>query len=303
MLAARRRRLRPAARLRRRPRAGVDGARRACRASTRSRIDPMVLLFTLGVSVVAGLLFGIIPVVEVRDAAARRRAEGRRAAVERGARASPRAQHAGRRGDRAGGRPAGRLRPDDPHVPGHAPGRSRVHEPRRGPDAARLDPRIAGRRPRADRAHAPADRRPHRAAARRHLGRHVVVDHDGRLRQQRSDLRRRLPGPGGRIPPLRRFKWVGGLLRDDGQSRRRGPGAAVVRQHTTRSASSWSARTSRASSGRSRPRRSAGASARGDSPWRTIVGVVGDERDDGVARPAPAIVYWPVAAWRSSGTS
>jgi putative ABC transport system permease protein len=31
-----------------------------------------------------------------------------------------------------------------------------------------------------------------------------------------------------------------------------------------------------------------------DNPWRTIVGVVGDERDDGVARPAPTTVYWPM---------
>jgi putative ABC transport system permease protein len=30
------------------------------------------------------------------------------------------------------------------------------------------------------------------------------------------------------------------------------------------------------------------------SPWRTIVGVVGDERDDGVTRPAPAVVHWPM---------
>jgi hypothetical protein len=29
-------------------------------------------------------------------------------------------------------------------------------------------------------------------------------------------------------------------------------------------------------------------------PWRTIVGVAGDERDNGVAKPAPAIVYWPL---------
>jgi ABC-type antimicrobial peptide transport system permease subunit len=28
--------------------------------------------------------------------------------------------------------------------------------------------------------------------------------------------------------------------------------------------------------------------------WRTIVGVVADARDDGVVRPAPAIVYWPL---------
>jgi predicted permease len=30
------------------------------------------------------------------------------------------------------------------------------------------------------------------------------------------------------------------------------------------------------------------------NPWRTIVGVVADTRDNGVARPAPAIIYWPM---------
>jgi putative ABC transport system permease protein len=29
-------------------------------------------------------------------------------------------------------------------------------------------------------------------------------------------------------------------------------------------------------------------------PWREIIGVVGNERDNGVHRPAPTIVYWPV---------
>jgi predicted permease len=29
------------------------------------------------------------------------------------------------------------------------------------------------------------------------------------------------------------------------------------------------------------------------APWREIIGVVGDERDDGVNQKAPAIVYWP----------
>jgi predicted permease len=29
-------------------------------------------------------------------------------------------------------------------------------------------------------------------------------------------------------------------------------------------------------------------------PWREIVGVVGDERDDGLSRPPTAIVYWPM---------
>jgi ABC-type antimicrobial peptide transport system permease subunit len=30
------------------------------------------------------------------------------------------------------------------------------------------------------------------------------------------------------------------------------------------------------------------------NPWREIVGVVGDERQEGVTRSAPAIVYWPM---------
>ena len=29
-------------------------------------------------------------------------------------------------------------------------------------------------------------------------------------------------------------------------------------------------------------------------PWREIVGVVGDERDDGLNQPPTAIVYWPM---------
>jgi putative ABC transport system permease protein len=30
------------------------------------------------------------------------------------------------------------------------------------------------------------------------------------------------------------------------------------------------------------------------APWRTIIGVAGDERDDGAHRPAPEIAYWPL---------
>jgi predicted permease len=31
-----------------------------------------------------------------------------------------------------------------------------------------------------------------------------------------------------------------------------------------------------------------------ENPWREIIGVVGNERDDGLDRPATAIVYWPI---------
>ena len=54
-------------------------------------------------------------------------------------------------------------------------------------------------------------------------------------------------------------------------------------------------RRSRGSTGESRRRRSASASAavRRD-PWREIVGVSGDERDDGLNQPPTPIVYWPM---------
>lgn len=44
------------------------------------------------------------------------------------------------------------------------------------------------------------------------------------------------------------------------------------------------------------PSRALGKRVRGygDTPWREIVGVVGDERDDGLNQPATAIVYWPM---------
>jgi len=53
------------------------------------------------------------------------------------------------------------------------------------------------------------------------------------------------------------------------------------------------------------PARALGKRMRGGSrrPWRDVVGVVGDERDDGLNQPATAIVYWPMLSdsyeWRS----
>ena len=35
-----------------------------------------------------------------------------------------------------------------------------------------------------------------------------------------------------------------------------------------------------------------------NQPWREIIGIVGNERDDGLNRAAPAVAYWPMAATR-----
>jgi predicted permease len=103
------------------------------------------------------------------------------------------------------------------------------------------------------------------------------------------------PGPGGRIPPLRRFKWVS-------QNYFETMGNPIVAGRPI----TWSDTYSKTpvvviSENLAReywkePNAALGRRIRNspENPWRTIVGVVADERDDGVAQPAPAIAYWPV---------
>ncbi|HJR59835.1 MAG TPA: ABC transporter permease [Vicinamibacterales bacterium] len=103
------------------------------------------------------------------------------------------------------------------------------------------------------------------------------------------------PSPEGRIPPLRRYKWVGpnyfetmgnpliaGRALEWNDAYTKAP-VAVISDNLAREF--WKD-----------PARAVGRRIRSgpSSPWRTVVGVVGNERDDGVTRPAPAIVYWPV---------
>lgn len=103
------------------------------------------------------------------------------------------------------------------------------------------------------------------------------------------------PSPAGRIPPIRRFKWISeGFFRTMGNRIVAGRDLTwaetyalhpVVLVNETFVREYWRD-----------PREAVGKRIRQspNNPWRTIVGVVGDERDDGAARPAPAIVYWPM---------
>ena len=103
------------------------------------------------------------------------------------------------------------------------------------------------------------------------------------------------PMAGEKLPPLRRFKWttqnyfatMGNRIvagRDftwaDNYSR-----ASVVVVSENFAREYWK-----------EPAAAIGKRIRQtpSNPWRTIIGVVGNERDDGVVRPAASIVYWPL---------
>ena len=158
------------------------------------RIDPVVLGFTAAVSLVAGLLFGLLPVLKfTTPQLASSLKEGGRASSDgrsrHRARNMPRRRRSG-----AGGGAAGRIRPDDAHLPGDAEGRPRVHAAGTGADAAGVDSRVPRARQGTGGADARADRQAHRADPRRQGRRPLLVHHDGRQRQQRPDLRRGFPG-------------------------------------------------------------------------------------------------------------
>ena len=100
----------------------------------------------------------------------------------------------------------------------------------------------------------------------------------------------------GAIPPLRRFKWIG-----PGYVETMGNRVIAGRMLTWNDAyqrlpvvaiSENLAREYWKTPGEALGKRIRNTPA---SPWREIVGVVGNERDNGLHVPAPAIVYWPMA--------
>ena len=105
-------------------------------------IDPMVLLFTLAVSVLTGAPLRSDSRPEVRHAE-HDGAEGRRPIGERRPGAPPHAQYAGRGGGRPGARAPDRLGTDDSHVRRPAAGRSRLHAPGGSADVPHRRPRRA----------------------------------------------------------------------------------------------------------------------------------------------------------------
>jgi predicted permease len=98
------------------------------------------------------------------------------------------------------------------------------------------------------------------------------------------------------IPPLRRFKWIGpGYFETMGNPLLAGRGIEWADVHERRDVAVIT-RTLAAEYWHD-PAAAIGRRIRvnPNDPWREIVGVVGDVRDDGVDQKATAVVYWPMA--------
>ncbi len=88
-------------------------------------IDPLVLGFTLVVSLLAGLLFGLIPAIKYAGPHVALSLRGGGRTHEPRPRAASGAQHSGGGASGVGAGAADRLRPDDPNLPGFAQRSSR----------------------------------------------------------------------------------------------------------------------------------------------------------------------------------
>jgi putative ABC transport system permease protein len=103
------------------------------------------------------------------------------------------------------------------------------------------------------------------------------------------------PMPAGQMPPLRRYKWVGpGYVETMGN--RMVAGRAITWEDSTEMRDVVMVSERLAREFWKDPRMAIGKRIRQSekNPWKEIIGVVGDERDDGAHRPATTIVYWPL---------
>jgi predicted permease len=107
------------------------------------------------------------------------------------------------------------------------------------------------------------------------------------------------------IPPIRLFKFVSpGLITTLGNTLLAGRDFAWVDMYEKRPVAMVSENLARELW--QEPRAAIGKRIRetAKSPWREVVGVVADERSDGIDQPPPATVYWPLQMQQfSSGDS
>ena len=103
------------------------------------------------------------------------------------------------------------------------------------------------------------------------------------------------PAPEGQMPPLRRFKWVpANYFATMGNPIKAGRDFTWAESHNAAPVAIITEKLAREFYGS--PEAAVGQRIKNQpkSPWREIVGVVADEYDDGVTRGATTIVYWPM---------
>ena len=103
------------------------------------------------------------------------------------------------------------------------------------------------------------------------------------------------PALEGQMPPLRRYKWIpGNYFKTMGNPLLAGRDITWADVHSMNPVAVINEKLAREFYGS--PQAAIGQRIRNtpQSTWREIVGVVGDEYDDGVTRPATTIVFWPM---------
>ena len=258
-------------------------------------IDPVVLLFTLGVSLVAAVLFSVIPVLKMTSPQVA-------GALKEGGRLSS----AGRARHRARNVLAtveislavvllvasglmirtsialGRVNPGFTHPEQVLTMRVSI------PESLVPDPEATARM------HEQIQARIARIAGVTSVGLSSGITMDGSMSGD-PIFAEDFPESAGRIPPIRRYKYVGANYFET-------MGNPIVAGRALTWADSYERRPvvvineSLAREYWKNPADALGRRVRNspNNPWRTIVGVVGDERDDGAAKPAPKTAYWPV---------
>ena len=103
------------------------------------------------------------------------------------------------------------------------------------------------------------------------------------------------PPPDGQVPPLRRYKYLAaGYFETMGNPVVAGRAITWADVYASAPVVMISENLAREFWGD--PAKAVGRRLRNTpkNQWREIVGIVGDERQDGVTQPAPTIVYWPI---------
>jgi len=258
-------------------------------------LDPIVLLFTLAVSLVAGVLFGLIPVVKYANPRlASTLTEGGRGSTD------GRERHHARDGLvvaqvalalvlLVGSGLMIRTFLSMRNVPPGFVNAGEVLTVRISiPDAIVADPEQAAG------THEQIARRIEAIPGVTSVGMSSAITMDGSASNDPLWVEDQ-PGTEGQMPPIRRYKWVSeNYFRTMGNPIVAGRDITWADVHARTPVAIVSDQLAREYWGS--PAAALGRRIR-NSPknmWREVIGVVGDERDNGITEPAPTIVYWPI---------